>query len=225
MKIKICGITCLDDALLAARAGADAIGLNFYPETHRRVTPDRAAEIVRALPPFVEPVGLFVNASAAEIRRIAGLVGLRCLQLHGDEPPGLLVELAEFFLIRAFRVGSDDLDALAPALDGCARAGRLPNAVLVDAHVDGKYGGTGTPVSWSTLASDYDRESWPPLILAGGLTPENVAEAIEQVRPWAVDVASGVEGDVPGRKSPERIEAFIREARAAFDRASERVGK
>jgi phosphoribosylanthranilate isomerase len=221
MKIKICGITCVDDALMVARVGADAIGLNFFARSPRRVTPKQAAAIVRELPPFVEPVGLFVNARADDVRAVAGQVGLRSVQLHGDEPPELLAELDEFRLIRAFRLGAgmdgtSPLVAIADAIQACRRAGRVPDGVLVDAHEDGRYGGTGKTAPWSALAAGYDKRQWPPLLLAGGLTPDNVADGVMQVRPWAVDVASGVEGETPGRKSAERVEAFVTAARAAF---------
>lgn len=216
MKVKICGITCVEDAVAAARAGADAIGLNFYTGSARYVDPGQAAEIVRALPPFVEPVGLFVNAASDEIRRVTRQVGLSSVQLHGDEPPELLAELSVYRLIRTVRLGNEDMEPIADTLQRCRTAGRVPDGVLVDARVEGQYGGTGRAPSWSALASGYDQMNWPPLILAGGLTPENVGAAIEQVGPWAVDVSSGVEDNVPGRKSLRRVEAFLAEARAAF---------
>lgn len=213
MWIKICGIR--DRAAAAAVAGLRpaALGLNFYAGSPRCISEDVAAEIVRALPAEVEPIGVFVNHSAAEIRKIAHRCGLRTIQLHGDEPVSLLAELREFRIVRAFRVDTAGLAKVAETLAACAAGDCLPWACLVDAHVPGSYGGTGQVAPWSVLREEWQAD-WPPLILAGGLRPENVAAAITAVQPWGVDVAGGVES-APGVKDPLRVEEFIRAARRA----------
>jgi phosphoribosylanthranilate isomerase len=213
MKVKICGITTVEDALTAADAGADFIGLNFYAGSPRAISPDRAKAITMQLPAEVDAVGLFVNASAKQIRELCHAAALGTVQLHGEEPPELLAELAEFRIIRAFRCGKDGLAPVHEYLARCRRAGRVPDFVLVDAHRPGRYGGTGASPPWDVVAREYDRDEWPPLLLAGGLTPANVAEAIERVHPSGVDTASGVEA-APGRKDPEKVRAFVRAARA-----------
>ena len=240
-QIKICGITSAEDALLAAEAGADAIGLNFYAQSPRHVTPDQAAEIVSRLredfsPEQVQVVAVLVNHSLDEILwtiREADLYapGL-CLQLHGDEPPGLLRELQSHAVgtaghllqatghvptvpvIRAFRCAGDDFSAVESYLSECERMSASPQGVLLDAFRPGVYGGSGVRADWQALR-EWRRELRLPLILAGGLTPENVAEAIATVRPAAVDVASGVESS-PGRKDEARVRAFLRAAKGAI---------
>jgi phosphoribosylanthranilate isomerase len=211
IKVKVCGLTRVSDALACAEAGADWIGLNFHPASPRRVDLARAAEIVAALPAPVEAVGLFVDRPPAEVADIAGRLGLRIVQLHGDEPPEDLVLLRHITTIRAFRLG--DLAAvgrMSSYLDRCRALGRLPDAVLIDAYVPGQAGGTG-----HTIAADL-LDALPPLprlILAGGLTPENVAARIGRVRPWMVDVAGGVES-APGCKDHARVAAFVRSVRS-----------
>ena len=214
MWIKICGVRDVAMAVAIAEAVADAIGLNFYSRSHRVVELDEAARIVSALPERVEPIGVFVNQSAAEVRKIAAACGLRTLQMHGDESAELLAELSDFQLIRVFRVGAEGLAPVRDSLKTLAAAGVRLRACLVDANVKGAYGGTGETAPWDLLARDWPAADWPPLILAGGLKPQNVREAIGIVHPWGVDVAGGVES-TPGQKSLTLVRQFIENARAA----------
>ena len=208
VRIKICGITRPEWARAAADAGADAIGLVFA-ESPRRVTPAAAARIVAALPPWVAPVGVFVDEAPAVIRQIAAEVGLSAVQLHGDEPPEALADLARLKVVKALRIGGEeDLAAAREWKTKSERLGVVPAAYLIDARVaGGPKGGTGKPVDWG-LAARMLLEGFRPLILAGGLTPENVAAAVAAVRPWGVDGSSGLESS-PGEKSPEKIRAFV----------------
>lgn len=202
VRVKICGITRLDDALYACEQGADALGFNFWPGSRRFVAPEAAAEIVARLPPFVTPVGLFVNQPPTEVLHAAALARVQCVQLHGDEEPR---DCAGHVLpvIKAFRVGKPE--DLAPI----PRYGTVA-AVLLDAPSEG-YGGSGATFDWEVARGALGGK---PLVLAGGLTPENVAAAIHALRPWAVDVASGVESS-PGVKDPEKVARFIRAAKEA----------
>jgi phosphoribosylanthranilate isomerase len=211
VRVKICGITNPVDAEAAARCGADALGFNFYARSPRYVPEEKAAAIVRELPPFVEPVALFVNESFDNMltfaRRLERVLTIQC---HGDPidpcPPGPMR------FIPAFAVkDADSLARIALFLERCRQEGRLPAAVLVDAHVSGEYGGTGQKAPWELLAAF---QPGVPLILAGGLTPDNVAEAIRVVGPYAVDVASGVEKS-PGQKDLDKMRRFIDNARGA----------
>lgn len=214
-QIKICGITSVEDALVVARAGADAIGLNFYARSPRCVTATAAGEIVRALPAGISKVGLFVDTPARDICRLFDYLQLDLIQLHGDQQPEFLPPLGSRPVMRAFRVGPDGLRSVAAYLDRCRELGKGVTMVLIDSLVVGEYGGTGTVADWS-VAQAYGAETGrPPLVLAGGLTPESVAAAIRTVGPAAVDVASGVESR-PGRKDPARVEAFIQATRIAF---------
>ena len=216
-QIKICGITTADDALTVARAGADAIGLNFYPQSPRSVDLEAARRILEIVPAGVLKVGLFVNSSQEQVCRAFDQLRLDLVQLHGDEPPEFLCRLAERPVMRAFRVGPEGLGPVEDYLEQCRRLNRVPELVLIDSRTKGKYGGTGRVADWSTVAC-YPRHDWhPPLVLAGGLTPENVAEAIGAVQPAAVDTASGVESS-PGRKDESLVVRFVREAREAFGR-------
>lgn len=202
-RIKICGITRVEDALAAAGAGADAIGLVFYAKSPRHVTIDRAAEICAALPPFVTTVGLFVDADAQSIDEVLANVPLDLLQFHGDETAAACARHGRPY-IKAFR--------MRPGLDLRAEAGGYPGArgILVDTYRPGVPGGTGESFDWSQVPSDLKT----PIILAGGLSPENVASAVKRVRPWAVDVSGGVEAS-PGIKDSGRIADFIEAVRAA----------
>ena len=205
--MKICGITRPEDAVAAAEAGADAIGLVFA-ESPRRIDEGQARAILEALPPFVTPVALFVNETAATIRGVCRALSVRTVQLSGDEPPALARELAsDLCIIKAFHVREErDLAGIAdyPAA-----------AYLLDSRVPGRHGGTGVAFDWSLAARvDVPR----PVILAGGLCPGNVAEAVRQVRPYAVDVSSGVEAK-PGIKDAARVRAFVEAARAALEAA------
>jgi phosphoribosylanthranilate isomerase len=214
-QIKICGITNPADALLAAHAGADAIGLNFFARSPRRVELDQALAIADALAgQGVVKVGLFVNHSIEEVCRTFDQLGLDLIQLHGDEPPEFLAELGGRPAMRAFRVGPDGLAPTLDYLERCRRLGAMPALVLLDTLTKGVYGGSGQAGDWAALAQ-YVRPGFPPLVLAGGLTAENVVPAIRAVRPAAVDVASGVESS-PGRKDPRRVVEFVALARAAL---------
>jgi len=222
-RIKICGITNAQDAQHAARAGADAVGLNFYPASPRYIAPRTAAVIVDALPKDIVKTGVFVNATAAEICEIAAAAQLDLIQLHGDEPPELLRELSEVQkrpIMKAFRIDGG-LDDVLNFLDKCSEMQCSPRLVMFDAPraggpQGGAYGGTGKLTNWD-LARRYGRRGdLPPLVLAGGLSADNVAQGIRTVRPAAVDVASGVEIG-PGCKDPAQVMAFVSAVRAAFD--------
>jgi len=214
VRVKICGITRPEWARAAAEAGADAIGLVFA-ESPRRLTVDGAVRIVQALPPWVSPVGVFVDESPATIRQVAAEAGLAAVQLHGDEPPEALAELGRLKVVKAVRIASaDDLEAARRWRREAERLGRTPEAYLVDARVaGGPRGGTGRQADW-TLAARMIAEGFWPLILAGGLAPDNVAAAIAAVRPWGVDGSSGLETE-PGVKSPEKITEFVEAVRRA----------
>jgi phosphoribosylanthranilate isomerase len=213
-RVKICGITSDDDAGLAVSAGADAIGLNFYEKSPRRVTLDLARRIAKALPARICKVGVFVNAPVDRVRHAMATVGLDLAQLHGDETPAQLRELVGVPVMKAFRVASD-LAAIGEYLRHCRGLGWTPRMVLVDACREGQYGGTGATVDWPSVAASRTALAGVPLILAGGLTPDNVAAAIGAVRPWGVDVASGVEVSA-GKKSKELVERFVANANAAL---------
>ncbi len=201
--VKICGITNPADAELAASLGANMIGLNFYGQSPRCIDGTVATSILRVLPATVEPVALFVNESVPHIQQVVSSLGICTVQMHGDslaDPP------AGLRWIPAFPVrDATSLQQITSYLDRCQACGVGPSAVLVDAHVPGQFGGTGQTAPWRLLA---DYKPGVPLILAGGLTPENVAEAIRIVHPFAVDVASGVEC-APGRKDGEKMRRFI----------------
>jgi phosphoribosylanthranilate isomerase len=214
-RVKICGITNVADAQAAVEAGADALGLNFYPRSPRFLAPEKAAEIVAAVGRRAVKVGVFVNADAREICETFDRLGLDLIQLHGDEPPEMLPELGERPVVRAVRLGPEGLRPVEEYLARCRALGVVPQAVLVDALVEGLYGGSGKTADWAALGRYPTGGTLPPLVLAGGLTPENVAEAIRAVRPAAVDTASGVESS-PGRKDPARVAAFVRAAREAL---------
>jgi phosphoribosylanthranilate isomerase len=217
-RIKICGITSVADAVAVAECGADAVGLNFCASSPRHVSLARAQHIVAALPSGVARVGVMVNRPAAEVRQIADQLRLDYVQLHGDEPPEYLAQLGDLPIIRALR-GTNDFRSVADYLAACRSLGHVPAAVLIDAFREGQYGGTGHRPDWAAVASA--RAEWPamPLVLAGGLTPDNIGAAIERVRPTAVDTASGVES-APGQKSLERVAQFVGLAQAAFDKVS-----
>ncbi len=214
MFIKICGITCLSDALAAVEAGADLLGFNFYPKSPRYIQPQYCELICRALRQRsapVQTVGVFVNASAGEMLSIFDQCGLDLAQLSGDEPPECLAALGG----RGYKaLRPADLAGLHQAVERYAPAQKAP-AYLVDAHRPGLYGGTGHTADWS-LARQLAAEH--AILLAGGLTPENVAEAVRQVGPWGVDTASGVES-APGRKDAQRMADFVQQARNSLFRS------
>ncbi|MHB2241641.1 phosphoribosylanthranilate isomerase [Pseudomonas monsensis] len=203
VRSKICGITRIEDALAAVEAGADAIGFVFYAKSPRAVSVQQARAIIRALPPFVTTVGLFVNASRCELGEILDAVPLDLLQFHGDESAEACEEWRRPY-IKALRVkAGDDIAAAVAAYPGAS-------GVLLDTYVEGVPGGTGEAFDWSLIPPDLSK----PLILAGGLTPENVADAVARVRPYAVDVSGGVEAS-KGIKDHAKIRAFIAAARKA----------
>lgn len=202
-RIKICGITRIADALYAAELGADAIGLIFYEGSPRHVTADQAAAIAGALPPFVTTVGLFVNPSAEAVRAVLDEVPLDLLQFHGAEEPAFC-ESFERPYIKAI--------AAAPGID-LLQSGTVfeqARGILIDAYVPGAHGGTGVTADWTSIPRPFPK----PIVLAGGLHPGNVAEAVRAVRPWAVDVSSGVEA-AKGVKDHDKMTAFVRGVRDA----------
>jgi len=200
VRVKICGITSFEDAMTAVEAGADALGFVFYDKSPRNINPLLAAKIIAALPPFVQTVGLFVNEETEKVNWTAGFCGLDLVQLHGDEEPEECGEV-ERRVIKAFRV--KDAASIA-SLPKYQVAGYLLDAWCPDA-----YGGTGKSFNWELAA---EAKQYGPVVLAGGLTPENVAEAVRTVQPYGVDVSSGVES-APGKKDPDKVREFIRRAK------------
>ncbi len=201
-RVKICGITSEQDAAAAVAAGADALGFVFVPGTPRQVPAALAAEITRRLPPFVAAVGVFANQPLEEVLAISGQCRLQAVQLHGDEPEAFSRALP-LKVIRALRVRGEE--SLAPLRSYPA------DAFLLDAFVEGRWGGTGVTISWE-LARQAKGPT--PIILAGGLTPETVGEAVRLVCPYGVDVSSGVEHS-PGRKDHQKVREFIANVRSA----------
>jgi phosphoribosylanthranilate isomerase len=213
VRVKICGITSQADAEAAVRCGADALGFNFYARSPRFVPVETAADIIRTLPPFIEPVALFVidANNPNEPEAVATKINVRTIQCHGDHLPLHLSGGLRY--IPAFPVKHEDsLKHFRAFVRRCQDEGQPPAAVLLDAHVPGLHGGTGQTAPWHLLA---DFQPGVPVILAGGLTPENVAEAVRIVRPYAVDVASGVEKR-PGEKDEDKMRRFVDNARAAL---------
>jgi phosphoribosylanthranilate isomerase len=219
-RIKICGIKTIAEAEAAVAAGADAVGLNFYQKSPRFVSTQVAADIAQALPEGVPEgvtvVGVFVNLTAERMNEIASSVGLDAIQLHGDEPPTLLGELnSKYRIVRARRWSERGLPDIAEDLQACLENGRHVDALLLDAAAAGQFGGTGSQLPWAKVRDYSNSLGETQLILAGGLTPENVAEAIRTVRPYGVDVASGVESS-PGVKDHGKVRAFVEAAKTAF---------
>ena len=204
IKIKICGITNLEDALMAVEAGADALGFVFYTQSPRCIEPAVAKRIIAQLPPFVLPVGVFVNHEQETIRNIYNECGLAFAQLHGDESPAFCETLGRPVL-RALRLR--DRGSLLALAEYKGRMG--VRGFVVDAFSSEAYGGTGQTANWS-LAREVAKAA--PILLAGGLTPSNVQEAVRQVQPYGVDVSSGVE-DRPGKKDPKKIRALTQAVR------------
>ena len=203
-RVKICGITCLEDAEAAVEAGADALGFVFYPRSPRYVPPAEAMEICKRVPPFVWKVGVFVNMDWNVVDMIRKGCGLDVIQLHGDESPEYCLSFSSVRIFKACRVrNASDLEPL-EAYHGI-------HAILVDGYHPDLWGGSGIQAPWKQLEGVSERFN---LVLAGGLTPENVGKAIQSVRPYAVDVSSGVERE-PGKKDHARMTQFIQAAREA----------
>ena len=204
MRVKVCGITSYEDAALALDQGVSALGFNFYPQSPRYLDPIAARSIIQRLPPFAAAVGLFVNVpSVLEVIRVAQLAGVRILQLHGDESPDFCRQLSGWPLIKAVRVGDEPLPENLKEFQVAA--------FLLDRRDENLFGGTGKSFDWRRA----QEVKWAhPIILAGGLTPENVGDAIRTVRPYAVDVSSGVESQ-PGKKDAAKLVAFMNEVRNA----------
>jgi phosphoribosylanthranilate isomerase len=215
-QIKICGITRLEDGLAAAAAGADAVGFNFCSSSSRCIEPSVARKIGAQLPRLLMRVGVFVNAGADEIWRVVDEAKLGAVQLHGDDPPQLLGALPPSVLVlRAFRMRETGLAPLAEYVFAAAKNGRRPDGVLIDAHSPNAHGGTGQTVDWERVRDERSMLEDLPLVLAGGLTPRNVADAIGLVEPDGVDTASGVEVS-PGNKDAALMREFVIAAREAL---------
>ena len=197
VRTKICGITNRDDAQCAVENGADALGFIFYPRSPRYVPPEQAGEIIGDLPPFVTPVGVFVNETETRIDAVVKLAGLRAIQLHGDEPPEACLGHS-VPVIRALRVGE--------GFDPASLRQFLVDTFLLDKAKTGMYGGTGETFDWAVARA---ARRFGRVILSGGLAPDNVAAAIQAVQPYAVDTGSGVEAE-PGRKDHRKLAAFLR---------------
>ncbi len=199
VRVKICGIINLEDALLAADLGANALGFIFYAKSPRSVAPEVAREIIRQLPPFIVTVGVFVNEDAAVVRDLAERVGLDWVQPHGSETPEYCRSLGRR-VMKAFRIQDEESLKDLQAYRGAVQA------FLLDTYKKGQVGGTGETFDWELARQ---AQSYGPIVLAGGLTPANVAQAIAIAQPQAVEVASGVES-APGKKDPEKLRAFFR---------------
>jgi len=215
-RIKICGVTSVEDALAVAEAGADATGLNFYRPSPRYVAPDHAREIADAIRGRLLRVGVVVDPTEEEALSLASQVGLDLVQLHGNEPAAVAARLSRRLpVMRAFRIGPGGLQPVLDYLDEFRRLGGVFRAVLFDAFQPGRFGGVGKTADWDALKG-YPSQGWhPPFVLAGGLNPENVAVAIRTLSPMGVDTASGVE-ESPGRKDPVLVARFVQAARQAF---------
>jgi len=214
-QLKICGVMTPEDARSAVEAGADAIGLNFYSGSPRCVSEATAKTIIEDLPIEVAKVGVFVNMPVPEIRVLAERLQIDWIQLHGDEPPESILHLAPWRVIRAIRCGSGWKGQIGDYLVRCRKLGGLPGAVLADTAAGTAYGGTGQTANWNELGPPHDCLQGVPLILAGGLTADNVAAAIDAVQPCGVDTASGVEVS-PGKKDARRMADFVSAARMSF---------
>lgn len=224
-RIKICGITSVADAEAVIEAGADCIGLNFFRGSPRFVEQSMAKEIRAAVGDRIRVAGVFVDSSPTAIAKIASALTLDLVQLSGNDSPEWLKQLtAQLYrvpVMQALRAGARGIPDITEHWNRCRALACLPDLVLWDAHQAGQYGGTGQLADWQLAAQYVESATYPPLVLAGGLKPENVAEAIRAVRPQAVDTASGVESG-PGVKDPDKLRSFVRAARAAFDNRPER---
>lgn len=218
MWVKICGIRDEATAEEICRLAPDAIGLNFYAQSPRFVSASTAARIASIADPAVQRVGVFVNHSPNEIEDLVHSSGLNAVQLHGDETAAdvaqIVARIPSLPIFRAWRMDGESLADLEQHLGDIGQFGIIPTGCLIDARVSGAYGGTGHTVPWDALHRVYQRDAWPPLILAGGLTADNVIDAAKAVKPWGIDVASGVES-APGQKDLELVRRFIANARKA----------
>jgi phosphoribosylanthranilate isomerase len=220
MWIKICGLTDPSQARAIAALRPDAIGLNFYPQSPRFVPTSAARRISDAVGPQIERIGVFVEPSAEHLQKTVAECGLSGVQIHSADEQHALAEIGldagpVTRRICGFQVGAAGLAHLKNYLKDRKPGEWIADACLADALVQGLHGGTGKTAPWQVLRDEYRRDAWPPLILAGGLRPENVAEGIAAVQPWGVDVASGTESS-PGIKDLERVARFILAARRAF---------
>jgi phosphoribosylanthranilate isomerase len=220
-RIKFCGITRAEDAAVAAAAGADAIGLVFYKKSARYVSMETAREILSVLPPMVFPIGLFVNSPHDEVRDIANTLNLRTVQLHGNESPEVGAQLSDLSVIKAIRCDSQTLAQSLQLWQSAMVKLKLKNltGLLLETSGTTEPGGTGIENDWESIASVLGSgqiTGLPPLIAAGGLSSENVAGVVRRLRPWAVDVSSGIEQS-PGVKSLEKMRQFVAAVRAADD--------
>ena len=197
VKVKICGITNIEDAQAAVYCGAWALGFVFYKQSPRAISPWKARKIISQLPPFVTPVGVFVNQKEGAVKDIARFCGLNTLQFHGDEKPEYCRRFHQYFVIKAFRVKEDfNISSLSEY---------KVSAYLFDSHQKGVYGGSGEKFNWDIIAG---KKIDKPVILSGGLNPENVRDAIKFVKPYALDVSSGVEKE-PGKKDEKLLKLFF----------------
>jgi len=203
IKIKICGITTLEDANAAVENGADALGFVFYPKSPRAVTPETAKSIISILPPFITAVGVFVDEDTDNIEKIASYSGLNAIQLHGSEPPESCNINRN--VIKALRVKDlSDLEVLSSY--------KTASAYLLDTYSPHEFGGTGHVFNWEIAV---EAKKFGRIILAGGLNPDNIEEAVQMVQPYGIDVSSGVEGPAKGKKDHNKIKLFIERARKA----------
>jgi phosphoribosylanthranilate isomerase len=223
-QIKICGITNENDAIAAAEAGADAIGLNFYSKSPRFITQSVASRIIEAIPNEIVKVGLFVNEDVVVVASVFDTLGLDLIQLHGDEEPDYLLKLGNRPVMKAFRLGQKGLKPIEAFMEkyrkdfrSAKNSQQIENlsCVLIDSYVEGVLGGSGIVADWNSCANFAGNSTHPPLVLAGGLTPNNIADAIRKVHPTAVDTASGVETS-PGIKDRQLLFRFVENARRGF---------
>lgn len=215
-RVKICGITNVPDAQVVAAAGADAVGLNFYEPSPRCASLLVAKAIADSLPSHVTKVGLFVDAPLEHVREVVAHVGVDAVQLHGHESPEYLAQLAGVPVIKVFRP-QHDLVEIGDYLAECRQRNCLPKMLLIDAYHGAQMGGTGRRADWRAIVTGRKVLAGLPLVLAGGLTPQNVAEAIATVAPHAVDAASGVELS-PGKKEGDLVRQFVTAAQVAFEK-------
>lgn len=211
---KVCGLTQQENVCMVVEAGVDAIGLNFYPKSKRFVSKEAATQLRNCIPDHIDVVGVFVNSAPEDVIDIAKTVRLSAIQFHGDESASEIKDVQDHCpsakIFRAFRLSHDNLNQTIAEVSQLKDAGVQLSAVLVDAFVAGEFGGTGHQLDQELIQKLP--ADWPPLIVAGGLTPDNVAECIQTVKPWGVDVASGVESE-PGMKAPDKTKRFINAAK------------